>query len=124
MRVGAEAIFESRPWHIYGEGPTRVGGGMHGESGGVTWTARDIRFTTRAGVLYALAMEWPEDGRVVIEALGRRATGGKTVDRVELLGGTEPATFVQSDDALTITLPTSRPVEFAPGFRVHGNGLV
>lgn len=124
MTVGGEAIFESRPWHSYGEGPTQVSSAWMGESGGVRWTAQDIRFTTRAGILYALAMEWPEDGRVVIEALGRRALNGKTVERVELLGGTDPATFVQSDDALTITLPGGRPVEFAPGFRVFGEGLV
>ncbi|RYG10339.1 MAG: alpha-L-fucosidase, partial [Caulobacteraceae bacterium] len=53
MKVGSEGIFESRPWTIYGEGPTQVGGGMHGESGGVRWTAQDIRFTTKGDVLYA-----------------------------------------------------------------------
>jgi alpha-L-fucosidase len=121
MKVGSEGIFETRPWKIYGEGPTRIGGGMHGESSGVLWTAQDIRFTTKGDILYAYAMEWPEDGRMVIPALADRA--GR-VERVELLGATEPLTFVQTAAALTITLPSGRPVDFAPAVRLRGAGLI
>ncbi|RZJ83093.1 MAG: alpha-L-fucosidase, partial [Brevundimonas sp.] len=106
---------------IYGEGPTQVGGGMHGESGGVRWTAQDIRFTTKGDVLYAYAMEWPEDGRIVIPAL---ANSAGRVDRIELLGSTDALRFEQTADALIVTLPSGRPVDFAPGVKIRGSGLV
>lgn len=122
VRVNGEAIFESRPWRIYGEGPTAVAAGMHGEGGARPWTAQDIRFTTRAGILYALALDWPEDGKVVIRSLSFQALGGRTVERIELLGAGS-VSFVQSADGLVIDLPADRPVAFVPAFRILGSGL-
>jgi alpha-L-fucosidase len=123
VRVNGEAIFESRPWRIYGEGPTAVAAGMHGEGGARPWTAGDIRFTTRAGILYALALDWPEDGKVRIRALGRQALEGRTVERVELVGG-GALPFRQTADRLEIGLPADRPMAFVPAFRIRGAGLV
>ena len=123
VRVNGEAIFESRPWRLYGEGPTEVVAGMHGEGGARPWTARDIRFTTRAGTLYAIALDWPEDGKLVIRSLGRQALDGRAVERVELLGG-DALPFRQTVDGLEIDLPAHRPVAFAPAFRIRGSGLV
>lgn len=122
-RINGEAIFETRPWRIYGEGPTQVGGGMHGESSAGAWTAQDIRFTTRGETLYAFAMDWPEDRQVSIPALGRTAAGGAAVERVDLLGGGEVA-FEQTDAALILRLPEGRPVDYAPAFRIRGRGLI
>lgn len=123
VRVNGEAIFESRPWRIYGEGPTAVAAGMHGEGGARPWTAGDIRFTTRAGILYAIALDWPEDGKVRIRALGREALDGRAVERVELVGG-GALPFSQTGDGLAIDLPADRPVAFVPAFRIRGAGLV
>ncbi|RZJ46731.1 MAG: alpha-L-fucosidase [Brevundimonas sp.] len=123
VQVNGEAIFESRPWRIYGEGPTAVTAGMHGEGGARPWTAGDIRFTTRAGLLYAIALDWPEDGKVRIRALGRQALEGRAVERVELVGG-GALSFIQTADVLVIELPAERPVAFVPAFRIRGAGLV
>ena len=120
MKVNGEAIFETRPWRIYGEGPTEVQAGMHGEANARAWTSRDIRFTTRGEALYAFALDWPEDGRMVIRALGSQAVG--RVERVELLGG-GALPFRRTDDALVIDLPTERPVVVAPSVRLSGSGL-
>jgi alpha-L-fucosidase len=122
VRVNGEAIFESRPWRIYGEDPTAVAAGMHGEGGARPWTAGDIRFTTRAGILYALALDWPEDGKVRVRSLGRQALEGRTVERVELVGG-GALPFSQTADGLVIDLPVDRPVAFVPAFRIRGAGL-
>ena len=124
MAVNGEAIFASRPWTTYGEGPTAVVTGMQNEGGARPWTAQDIRFTTHAGVLYALPLDWPDDGAVRIRALGRQALGGRSVERVEMLGGTAPLAFRQTGADLTITLPSQRPTEFVPAFRILGAGLV
>ncbi|MDY6922657.1 MAG: alpha-L-fucosidase [Pseudomonadota bacterium] len=124
MAVNGEAIFESRPWSRYGEGPTAVVAGMQNEGGARPWTARDIRFTTRAGTLYALALDWPDDGVVRVRSLGREALGGRTVERVEMVGAEAPLAFRQTDDELIVTLPDQRPTAFVPAFRIRGADLV
>jgi alpha-L-fucosidase len=120
MRVNSEAIFETRPWHIHGEGPTEVQGGMHGEAGARPWTGQDIRFTTRGDTLYAFALAWPDDDRIVIRALGPQGAG--QVGRVELLGG-GALPFRLTDHALVVDLPARRPVTVAPALRLTGIGL-
>ena len=72
MPVNGEAIFGTRPWKVYGEGPSRVNSGGFNE-GKLRYTAKDIRFTTKGGRLYALALGWPEDRRLVIRSLATPA---------------------------------------------------
>ena len=48
---------------------------------------KGIRFTTKGSILYAIALGWPDDGKIVIESLAK--AGGMTQNRirkVELLG--------------------------------------
>jgi alpha-L-fucosidase len=124
MAVNGDAIFASRPWARYGEGPTQVVTGMQNEAGARPWTAQDIRFTTRDGVLYAIALDWPEDGRLRVRSLGATALDGRRVERVEMVGGDAPLPFRQTADELTITLPDRRATTFVPAFRIRGDGLV
>jgi len=121
MRINGEAVFDTRPWRIYGEGPTEVQGGMHGEGAARHWTGQDIRFTTKGDALYAFALDWPESARLSIRAL-RAGTAGR-VDRVEMLGG-DALSFSQTDEALIIDLPAARPVTVAPALRLQGARLV
>lgn len=120
ITVNGEAIFDSRPWRVYGEGPTAVVSGMHGEGAARPWTGQDIRFTTRSGILYAFALDWPEDGRMVVRSLTPQQ--GR-VERVELLGG-GALSFRQTAEGLVIDLPADRPVTVAPAVRLKGTGLL
>ena len=120
MRVNGEAIFDTRPWRLYGEGPTEVQAGMHGEGDARPWTGQDIRFTTKEDVLYAFALDWPEDRKMVVRSLAAGRAG--RVEKVELLGG-GALPFVQTDQALVINLPEGRPVATAPAVRLSGSGL-
>ncbi len=59
MAVNSEGIYSTRPWKIYGEGPsTKVQlDNMHfNESKRAAFTADDIRFTTNGSTLYAFVM--------------------------------------------------------------------
>ncbi|MDO9338316.1 MAG: alpha-L-fucosidase [Caulobacter sp.] len=122
VAVNGEAIFASRPWRRYGEGPTQVAAGMQNEGGARPWTAQDIRFTTRGGALYAIALDWPADGRLSIRSLGLTALEGRRVEAVRLLGA-GAVSFIQTDEALTVTLPETRPVAFVPALKVLGPHL-
>ena len=61
--MNGDAIYGTRPWQIYGEGPTKIiEGPMAEERGATAFTSQDIRFTTKNGDLYATALAWPSDG--------------------------------------------------------------
>lgn len=119
MAVNAEAIHGARPWRVFGEGPTRLVEGMHGEGAAKPFEAADIRFTTRAGTLYALAMDWPKGEMRIGSLSGRQGQ----VRRVGLVGGAQTLPFRHEADALVVSLPDQRPA-FSPVLRIEGPGLV
>ncbi len=114
---GEAAIWGSRPWRIYGEGPTQVRAGMHTE-GGVRFTARDVRFTVKDRRLNAILLAWPDEP-VVIAALGTRAGA---VASARLADG-RPVRFRQSTAGLQLVLPPPRVGEVAPVVILEGRGL-
>ena len=59
LKVNGEAIYGTRPWAVYGEGPTEVVGGSFNDTKRQAFTGQDIRFTTKPGALYAIALAWP-----------------------------------------------------------------
>ena len=71
MPVNGEAIFGTRPWKVFGEGTVKVKGGGFNEDK-LKYTAQDIRFTTKGEVLYAIALGWPEDGKLLVRRLPPR----------------------------------------------------
>ena len=69
--IHGEAIFGTRPWLVYGESSVKVKGGNFGED--YKYNAREIRFTTKGATLYAIALGWPADGKLVVKS--PRSTG-------------------------------------------------
>lgn len=57
LETNGEAIYGTRPWNIYGEGPTKVAGGSFKDTARQAFTRQDIRFTTKGNVLYAIALQ-------------------------------------------------------------------
>ena len=103
LKINGEAIYGTRPWKIFGEGPTQVKGGHFNEDSASRYTAGDIRFTTKAGVLYAMVLGRPADGApVTIKSLALAA--GKVSD-VGLLGYPNKLQWKQTADGLIVTLP-------------------
>jgi alpha-L-fucosidase len=117
------AVRGTRPWWVFGEGPTEVAGAdaEFEAASAVSFTAEDLRFTRREGEAYAVVMAWPDDGRVEIEtSLNHRLSGrgrAETLlapEQVELLGAGEDGRGLELDwtldeDALRVDLPDERP---------------
>lgn len=116
-----EAIFGTRPWRVFGEGPTRPPEGMLNEQDAKPFTAEDIRFTRNGDVLYAIFLDWPL-GESAVRSLGANALRDAVVDRVDLLGGPE-LQFRQDADALRVTFPRPMSGAFVPALRIRGSGL-
>jgi len=125
IAVNGEAIYGTRPWKTYGEGPSTRSqeannfGGVK-DVGSKPLTAADIRFTTKREVLYAIALGWPADGKLTIRSLAR--SQGE-VRQVRLLGHDGNLDFQQTAERLVVTLPSKAPCEHAFALQVIGNGL-
>lgn len=115
LKVNGEAIYGSRPWVVFGEGPTETANGTFAESKAKPYTAQDIRFTTKDGVLYAIAMAWPDDGSVTVTSIGR----DYPVKAVTLLGAGQPVAFAQTASGLKLTPPADAPRQPAYVYRIE-----
>ena len=118
LRVNGEAIYGTRPWSSYGEGPTAVVEGPFADTKRATFTAEDIRFTRKGEVVYAIALAWPESGRLTIKTLARGSQhmpGG--IAAVHLLGDSTPLQTTRDARGLHVALPAG------PGPRPHAVAL-
>ena len=107
MQVNGEAIYATRPWKIYGEGPDMVKSGAFQGTSVSKLDAKDIRFTRNKAntVIYAMALGWPV-GEFVIQSLGTaNATQPGKIGHVQLLGTDEKLKWKQTVDGLRVELP-------------------
>ena len=118
LQANGEAIYGSRPWLLYGEGPTTVKShALYTDQ--QQFTPEDIRFTTHNGALYAIALGWPGNGTLRVHTLWR---GTPYLDglicSVQLLGTPGSLAAEQRNDGLYIHLPVHAPDEPAYVFRI------
>ena len=124
MAINSEGIYDTRPWKIFGEGPTAENSNPINaqgfNEGKTSYSSKDIRFTTKNGILYAIVMGWPEDGKVVIKSLSTsHLTNKKNIKQVELLGSGN-VKFVSGADGLTVTLPAKKSSDIAFILKIKG----
>jgi alpha-L-fucosidase len=117
MAINSEAIYGTRPWLAYGENA------RGGRRGGMQLGPRDIRFTSKGEVLYAIALGWPTDGKLVIRSLAKVEGATGQVANVTLLGHEGGLTWTHDEQGLTIRLPGERPCEYAVTFKITGQKL-
>ena len=122
MALNGEAIYGTRPWLIHGEGPVRATGGKFKED--FTYTAKDIRFTTKGdGTLYAFVMGWPEEKQVTIRSLAKLPGVTGRITGVTLLGHSGDLKWTHDTNGLTIQLPDQKPCDYAVAFQISGADL-
>ena len=117
LKLNGEAIYGSRPWRVYGEGPTKVAPGSFHDTDTAKYTAEDFRFTTKGDALYAIGLAWPPSGEGVIRSLAR-SVGSERVLSVALLGSDTKLQFDQRSDGLHVQLPGQAPAKYAYALRV------
>jgi alpha-L-fucosidase len=146
LEVNGEAIYYTRPWIKFGEGPVadacaaamvkiRAAGGFAGRingqnmggegvgGGGISrngYTSRDIRFTTRGDTLYATVMNWPDAEPVTISSLATGQPVKGKVEKVELLGHGGELKFTQDEQGLKVKFPDEKPCEYCYSLKISG----
>jgi len=106
MKVCGEGIYGTRPFRVFGEGPSSVIIDGFTEDR-VSWTSSDYRFTRRENTVYAFQLAWPDDRRAVIRGLA-----GESVTGVRLLGH-GPVPFEHAHGILVVRLPETPPLNVA-----------
>ena len=116
MDINKEAIFGTRPWRVFGEGPALESAAPltaqgFNEGKGKPFGAQDIRFTTKNNVLFAIVFGLPKDGKVVIKNLGKNNSNSITrdVQKVELLGYDGTLLTEKTDNSMIVQLPEQKP---------------
>ncbi|MBN1853051.1 MAG: alpha-L-fucosidase, partial [Pirellulales bacterium] len=118
IAIHGEAIYDTRPWLVYGEGTIRYKGGHFQED--YHYTARDIRFTAKGPALYAIALGWPDDGRLLVRSLASPAGKIKTV---HLLGHDGKLDWKQTDEGLAVYVPDPPVSKYTCGLKITGEDL-
>ncbi len=109
MRQNGEAIYDTKPWRIFGEGPTRVEEGQFTDGVDKGFTAEDIRFTSKGGSLYAILMKRPKDGKACIRSLGIADASHKPhfhgiIREVTQPGEKKPLVWERKEEGLLVSI--------------------
>ncbi|WP_342644535.1 alpha-L-fucosidase [Mucilaginibacter sp. CSA2-8R] len=123
MQRNSESIYGTRPWTVFGEGPTIEGAAPLSAQGfnegkNKPFTAADFRFTKKGNVLYAAMLDWPVNKQALIKKLALNSV--PKVQRVSLLGSDAPLEFTQTTEGLNIQLPEMPQGSIAYVFKING----
>ena len=120
QQVNSEAIKGTRPWNIYGEGPSTEAKEIPSyELSRIRFDHTDIRFTTKGETLYAIALGWPPDNQVLIKSLASNAAQYKRqIRKVELLGAKGDLKWARESTGLRIWIPQDPPCHHAYCFKI------
>ena len=118
LKLNGEAIYASRPWFDFGEGPTKTPVGHLSDRGFDGFAGQDIRFTTNSGYLYAISFGWPEKGEPIkIKRLGNNALNER-IASIELVGSEQSIRYERTNEELQIFVPEKKPCEYAYVFKI------
>ena len=109
LDVNGDAIYDTKYWRTFGEGPTEVNTGHHSERKNKAFTGQDIRFTQKDGKIFAIMMEWPKNTNVLVKSI----TKDDKILKVKMLGSDATLKWSQSDKGLLVTMPKEKPGNFA-----------
>ncbi|AXT58952.1 alpha-L-fucosidase [Aquimarina sp. AD10] len=114
LDLNGEAIYGSKHWKTYGEGPTKTELGHLSESKNKNFTQEDIRFTTNKGNLYAFILIPPTEN-IKIRTLN---TSNINIESIQLLGYKGKIAFTQTSKHLEIQFPKGTNLEHTWVFKI------
>ncbi|WP_419194828.1 alpha-L-fucosidase [Novipirellula herctigrandis] len=125
LEANSEAIFSTRPWLVYGEGPTQMTkSGGFSEKDGFHYTASDIRYTRSkdGSTLYAILLDRAEGDVTLRSVQVEQAADSATV---QMLGHDGLVDYIINDSKqLVLRLPKLGELEFpsehAVAFKLNG----
>ncbi|TWT84527.1 Alpha-L-fucosidase [Planctomycetes bacterium CA13] len=125
LKANGEAIYRTRIWESYGEGPTQEPAGgfkSHSKFTNLEYSDKDVRFTrSKDGKhVYAMILGWPGSGEsVTLRSFGKEMAGANTdIKSVAILDTGESLAFTRDDSGLQVTMPEKVNNEIAVAIRI------
>lgn len=126
LDVNGEAIYGTRPWITFGEGPTKEPEGHfsnHQDFEKLVYTNKDIRYTSKGNNIYATIFGWPDGGSVLLESFAKNNLAGDLeIKEIKLLGYDGQISWEMTGDGLLINLPPAKTDEMAIVFELNTEG--
>lgn len=119
LQTNGEAIYGTRPWKIYGEGPARVVEGHLSEQQNADNTAEDIRFTAKNNILNAIVLDWPNEKLLIKSLAVKEKLLSRKIKNINLLGSDESLIWELTEKGLQIMMPKEKPCDYAFAFRIE-----
>ena len=120
MEVNKESIFDTRPWKLYGEGPSAdLSNPINSQGfneGKIKLSAKDIRYNQNGKILYATLLGTPSDN-ICLKSLGSNKNKDK-IKSIQILGSKEKLSWKQYADSLVIKKPKIIPNDIAIVFKM------
>ncbi len=124
LERNGDAIYGTRPWYTYGEGP-RKEAEQAGEDSELayhelSYTAADVRYTTKGDTVYAILLGQPDRGsqRLLSAFAEGSAPQALEIMDVSLQGLGDSVEWDQTPGGLSIELPAELPSEMALVLRI------
>lgn len=131
LKKYGEAVYATRAWQKYGEGPTKMGAAFGIMGAPKEGTAKDIRFTRSKDntTLYAIMLGWEKGQKeAVLKTLSSDRIDLKNLKSVELIDGEAgkylPLTFKQGTEGLVVSLPERSFEEMAYVIKLSFDGKI
>jgi alpha-L-fucosidase len=119
LKLYGEAIYNTRPFVEYGQGPTELKRNPEDEwndygaikAGLYDLNAQDVRYTQNDNNVYAIQLGWPGSKQdITLKAFAGKAMDIK-VKSVKVLGGKERIKWSMTNKGLKVTSPNKKPAE-------------
>jgi alpha-L-fucosidase len=115
LDVNGEAIYGTRPWKVYGEGPTRSASGAFADQT-IPFNAKDIRFTTKGDTLFVITLGLPAE-KTIVKSLGLK-TNRESIAEISMLGSTDKISWSQNTGELILKPSAHYPSDYAVVYKI------
>jgi len=125
LKKYGEAIYGTRPFVVFGEGPTRLKTGGEYARAKLLYKPEDIRYTTKGNIVYAIQLGWPGAGHETLlkSFSDKRRLESLKIKSVRMLGSEEKIIWSLRQDGLSVRTPSSPPDNMAVVYKIETNGL-
>jgi alpha-L-fucosidase len=125
LKKHGEAIYGTRPFVVFGEGPTRLKTGGEYAREKLLYKPEDIRFTTKSDIVYAIGLGWPgAKHETLLRSFSQEnRRGSLRIKRVTMLGSDEQIAWSLGEEGLAVTSPVSPPDKMAVVYKIETNGV-
>ncbi|MCD6286273.1 MAG: alpha-L-fucosidase [Anaerolineae bacterium] len=117
LKLNGEAIYGTRAWTTYGEGPTGIPKAFR-EQDQAAYSAKDVRFTKKDNVLYATLLGWPGAAATVRTLQEGGPVAAEQIASVALVGVSGELAWSQDALGLTVQFPEAAPCDHAYVLRI------